>query len=135
MPKFDILPNEESEIWAPFTDSGASGEHVQPSRIRAVSLQIAKLAEISGDLLVFFYHLVPTEQFSKQMELRKLSEIHIRLEAWKKNLPKELDPKEGQLPQALLMQYVNYKATTNDDADCSVVCSINFSLYTSTDLS
>lgn len=95
MPKFDILPSEESEIWVPYTDSGARSEHVQPSRIRAVALQIAKLAEISGDLLVFFYHPALTEQSSKQMELRKLSEVHTRLEAWKRNLPKELDPKEG----------------------------------------
>lgn len=52
-----------------------------------------------------FYDLTPTEKpTSKQMELKKLSEIHTRLEAWKKGLPKELEPREGQLPQALLMQ-------------------------------
>lgn len=104
VPKFDILPSEESAIWASYTDSGVSHEHAQPSRIRAVALEICKLAEISSDLLVFFYHPVPTEQFSKQLELKRLSEIHTRLESWKKNLPKEHDSKEGQLPQALLMQ-------------------------------
>ncbi|KAL1855444.1 hypothetical protein Plec18170_004164 [Paecilomyces lecythidis] len=40
---------------------------------------------------------------SKQAELKKLSEVHTRLEAWRKNVPKEMDPKEGQLPQVLLM--------------------------------
>jgi hypothetical protein len=40
----------------------------------------------------------------KQSELKKLSDVHTRLEAWKKELPKELEPKEGQLPQVLVMQ-------------------------------
>lgn len=104
MPKVDPLPNEESELWTPYTDSGVSHEHTQPSRTRAVALQIWKLSEISGDLLVFFYHPNLTEQVPKQVELRKLSEIHTRLEAWKKDLPREQDPKEGQLPQVLVMQ-------------------------------
>lgn len=104
MPKMDTLPREEAELWTPYTDSGVGHEHTQPSRTRAVALQVSKLSEISGDLLVFFYHPTPTEQRSKQGELKKLSEIHTRLEAWKSDLPKELDPKEGQLPQVLVMQ-------------------------------
>ena len=104
VPKVDVLPKEESELWTPYTDSGVGHEHTQPSRTRAVALQISKLSEISGDLLVYFYHPNLTEQISKPVELKRLSEIHTRLEAWKRDLPKELDPKEGQLPQALLMQ-------------------------------
>ncbi|KAL6238601.1 nitrogen assimilation transcription factor nirA [Aspergillus navahoensis] len=100
----DILPNEESTIWSPYTDTGPSREYAQPSRTRAVADQISKLCKISGDIVVFFYDLAPKEKpASKQLELKKLSEIHTRLEAWKKGLPKELEPREGQLPQALLM--------------------------------
>ncbi|KAL3439268.1 nitrogen assimilation transcription factor nirA [Aspergillus tetrazonus] len=100
----DILPNEESTLWSPYSDTGPSREYAQPSRTRAVADQISKLCKISGDLVVFFYDLAPKEKpSSKQLELKKLSEIHTRLEAWKKGLPKELEPREGQLPQALLM--------------------------------
>lgn len=70
-----------------------------------MSLQISKLCEISNDLLVFFYHPAELEKSrQKQSELKKLSDVHTRLEAWKKELPRELDPKEGQLPQTLVMQ-------------------------------
>lgn len=80
-------------------------EHTQASRIRAVALQISKLCEISSDLLVFFYHPTELEKFQpKQSELKKLSDVHTRLEAWKNKLPKELVAKEGQLPQVLVMQ-------------------------------
>lgn len=92
-------------MWSPYTDSGVESEHTQPSRIRTVALQISTLCEISGDLLVFFYH--PTEVGKsppRQTELKKMRDIHTRLEAWKQKLPKELEPKEGQLPQVLLMQ-------------------------------
>ncbi|KAL2821600.1 fungal-specific transcription factor domain-containing protein [Aspergillus granulosus] len=100
----DILPNEESALWSPYTDTGATREYTQPSRTRAVAVQLSRLCAISGDLLAFFYDLTPKEKStSKQLELKKLSEIHTRLEAWKKGLPKELEPREGQLPQALLM--------------------------------
>ncbi|KAL4887466.1 fungal-specific transcription factor domain-containing protein [Aspergillus karnatakaensis] len=100
----DILPNEESVLWSPYTDTGPSREYTQPSRTRAVAHHISQLCRISGDLLVFFYDLTPkSESTSKQVELKKLSEVHTRLEAWKKALPKELEPREGQLPQALLM--------------------------------
>ncbi|KAJ6139626.1 hypothetical protein N7471_006112 [Penicillium samsonianum] len=104
VPKFDVLPQEEAELWSPYTDSGVGHEHTQPSRTRAVALQISKLCEISSDVLVFFYH--PTELESsqpKQSELKKLSDVHTRLEAWKNNLPRELVAKEGQLPQVLVM--------------------------------
>ncbi|CAI7627405.1 unnamed protein product [Penicillium viridicatum] len=104
VPKFDVLPQEEIELWSPYTDSGVGHEHTQPSRTRAVALQISKLCEISSDVLVFFYH--PTELESsqpKQSELKKLSDVHTRLEAWKNKLPRELMAKEGQLPQVLVM--------------------------------
>lgn len=105
MPKIDILPNEEAELWSPYTDSGPSHDDTQASRIRAVALQIAKVCEISGDLLVFFYDPAPSDKpMTKQAELKRLSEIHTRLEAWKKGLPKELEPRERQLPQVLVMQ-------------------------------
>lgn len=52
----------------------------------------------------FYVPTSPEKTAPKQVELKKLSELHARLEAWKKALPKELEPKEGQLPQALLMQ-------------------------------
>ncbi|KAL4904868.1 hypothetical protein BDW74DRAFT_153666 [Aspergillus multicolor] len=100
----DILPSEESTLWSPYTDTGPSREYAQPSRTRAVADQISKLCKISGDLVVYFYDLAPKDKStSKQVELKKLSEIHTRLEAWKKGLPKELESREGQLPQALLM--------------------------------
>ena len=105
VPTIDVLPNEEAELWSPYTDSGIGHEHTQPSRTRAVASLISRLSEISGDLLMFFY--LPTSQEkppSKQIELKKLSEVHTRLEAWKKNLPRELESREGQLPQVLVMQ-------------------------------
>lgn len=105
VPAIDVLPNEDAELWSPYTDSGIGHEHTQPSRTRAVASLISRLSEISGDLLMFFY--LPTSQekpHSKQAELKKLSEVHTRLEAWKKNLPRELESREGQLPQVLVMQ-------------------------------
>ena len=88
-------------------DSGTGQAHAQPSRTRAVALQITQLCEISSDLLLYFYHPHHLEKpLGKQAELKKLSELHTRLEAWRKDLPKEFDPKEGQLPNILVMQYV-----------------------------
>ncbi|KAF9894603.1 hypothetical protein FE257_006491 [Aspergillus nanangensis] len=104
IPKIDMIPSEEAEMWSPYTDIGVSRENTQASRTRAIALQISKLCEISGDLIMFFYDPTPRDKpLSKQTELKKLSEIHTRLEAWKKDLPKELEAKEGQLPPALLM--------------------------------
>ncbi|MCJ1387092.1 Nitrogen assimilation transcription factor nit-4 [Xylographa soralifera] len=104
-PKFDVFPMEDAEMWSPWTDSGLSQAHTQPSRTRAVALQISSLCEISSDLLSNFYNPTHVEKpLGKQAELKKLSEIHTRLEAWRKDLPKEMEPKEGQLPNILVMQ-------------------------------
>jgi hypothetical protein len=70
-----------------------------------VALQISLLCEISNDLLLVFYHPQSLDKpLSKQAELKKLSDLHTRLEAWRKKLPKEMEPKEGQLPNVILMQ-------------------------------
>ncbi|EEH49518.2 uncharacterized protein PADG_05597 [Paracoccidioides brasiliensis Pb18] len=104
VPKFDVFPDEDFEMWSPYTDSGVTHEHAQPSRTRAVALRILRLCEISSDLLASFYHPTALEgQIGKQEELKRLSQLHTRLEAWRKVLPKEMEPKEGQLPQVLLM--------------------------------
>lgn len=101
-----MFPEEDAELWSPYTDSGAVQELAQPARTRAVALQISKLCEISNDLLAFFYHPAPVQkQPSRQVELKKLSDVHTRLEAWRRALPAEMEPKEGQLPPVLLMQY------------------------------
>ena len=92
-------------MWSPYTDSGIVHNHAQPARTRAVALQISNLAEISSDLLTSFYDPILLGKASgKQSELKKLSDIHTRLEAWKRDLPPEMEAKEGQLPQVLLMQ-------------------------------
>lgn len=101
----EILPNEEAGLWSSYTDTGPIHESAQPSRTRTVALQISKLCEISGSVLIFFYDPTPRERpLSKQAEVKKLSDIHTKLVAWKRELPAELEPKEGQLPQVLLMQ-------------------------------
>ena len=105
MPKFDVFPDEDSEIWAAYTDSGQNQAHAQPSRIRAVSLQISALCEISNDLMQYFYNPTDMDKSKgKQSELKKLSDIHQRLESWRRSLPVELEPKEGGLPSMLVMQ-------------------------------
>ncbi|KAL8993198.1 MAG: hypothetical protein Q9169_006529 [Polycauliona sp. 2 TL-2023] len=104
VPKFDVFPIEDSETWSPYSDAGVGQNHSQPARTRAVALQISSLCEISGDLLHYFYHPTNLDKpLTKQAELRKLSELHTRLEAWRKDLPKELEPKEGQLACVLVM--------------------------------
>ena len=103
--KPDVFASEDSEIWSPYTDLGIIHAHAQPARTRAVALHISQLAEISSDLLMSFYH--PTlldKPTGKQAELKKLSDLHTRLEAWKRDLPAEMEPRDGQLPQVLLMQ-------------------------------
>lgn len=103
--KYDVFPGEDSEMWSPCTDSGFDQSSQQPSRTRAASLQLLKLCEISSDLLLFFYHPSHIGRSSgKYVELKKLSELHRRLEDWKKELPLEFEPKEGQLPNVILMQ-------------------------------
>ncbi|KAI9705581.1 MAG: hypothetical protein M1836_006337 [Candelina mexicana] len=104
VPKFDVFPAEESDIWSPYTDAGTVQANSQPARTRAVFLQLSLLCEISSDLLIFFYHPTALDKpVGKQAELKKLGELHTRLEAWRKNLPKEMEPKEGQLPNVLVM--------------------------------
>lgn len=91
-------------MWSPYTDAGIVHANSQPARTRAVALEISKLAEISSDLLVSFYQPTLLDKPStKQGELKKLTDIHTRLEAWRRDLPAELEPKEGQLPPVLLM--------------------------------
>ncbi len=108
VPKYDVFPDEDAELWSPFTDSGFDVSLRQPSRTRAIGLQLSELCEISSDLLLFFYH--PNHigrSNSKALELKKLSELHRRLEDWRRDLPVEFEPKEGQLPNVILTQYVS----------------------------
>lgn len=103
--KFDVFPDEDAESWSPYTDSGFDQSFKQPARTRAIALQMSKLSEISSDLLAFFYHPSHIGRSSgKTVELKKLSELHRRLEEWRKELPREFEPKDGQLPNVLLMQ-------------------------------
>jgi hypothetical protein len=105
VPKFDVFPEEDAELWSPYTDSGNDPSFRQPARTRAIALQLSLLCEISSDLLTFFYHPSYVGKSSgKAAELKKLSELHRRLEEWRKELPKEFEPKEGQLPNVILMQ-------------------------------
>jgi hypothetical protein len=105
VPKFDVFPVEDAETWSAVTDSGINQAHSQPSRTRAIALQISKLCEISSDLMNSFYNPIDMDKAKgKQAELKKLSEIHMRLETWRRELPKELEPKEGGLPHMLVMQ-------------------------------
>ncbi|KYK59620.1 pathway-specific nitrogen regulator [Drechmeria coniospora] len=113
--KFDVLADEDLATWSPLTDTDADadkGHHQgshgdsrrQPWRTRAAALQLSSLCEISSDLLIFFYH--PNHigrSRGKTIELKKLGEIHQRLEEWRSKLPKEFAPKEGQLPNVILM--------------------------------
>ncbi|KAK3369129.1 fungal-specific transcription factor domain-containing protein [Lasiosphaeria ovina] len=114
VPKYDVFPDEDSKLWSPYTDAGFDQSFQQPSRTRAAGLQLSKLCEISSDLLLFFYHPNYIGRSSgKSVELKKLSELHRRLEDWKKDLPKEFEPKEGQLPNVILthmfyhLQYIH----------------------------
>lgn len=103
--KVDVFPTEDAQPWSPYSDHGFDQSSTQPSRTRAVALQLSKLSEISSDLLAFFYHpSTMNRSIGKSVELKKLSELHRRLEEWRQELPKEFEPKEGQLPNVLLMQ-------------------------------
>lgn len=105
VPKYDVFPDEDAELWSPYTDAGFDQSYKQPSRTRAIGLQLSKLCEISSDLLLFFYHPSHIGRSSgKSAELKKLSELHRRLEDWRTELPKEFEPKDGQLPNVILMQ-------------------------------
>jgi hypothetical protein len=108
VPKFDVFPDEEADIWSSYTDNGVGQMYAQPSRTRTVALQILKLCEINSDLLNFFYHPQNLEKpVGKSQELKKLGALQTRLEAWRRELPKELEAKDGQLPNVILMQYVD----------------------------
>lgn len=103
--KLDVFPDEDAQPWSPYTDNGFDQSSKQPSRTRAIALQLSSLSEISSDILTFFYHPSTIGKSSgKAVELKKLSELHRRLEEWRRDLPKEFEPKEGQLPNVLLMQ-------------------------------
>ncbi|KAM0249842.1 hypothetical protein ACHAQJ_008880 [Trichoderma viride] len=102
--KIDVFPDEDAALWSPFTDKGFDESLAQPSRTRAVALHLSKICEISSDILVFFYHPSNIKRASsKSLELKRLGELHQRLEEWRKNLPKEFEPKEGLLPNVILM--------------------------------
>jgi hypothetical protein len=109
VPKPDVFPSEESDNWVPYTDDGGILDAAQPSRIRAISLQITNLCEISNDILLSFYNPNPPSSKSlpksspRSSEFKKLGDLFSRLEAWRKNLPAELEARGGSLPSALLM--------------------------------
>lgn len=105
VPKPEVFPDEDAAPWCPYTDSGFTQANSQPARIRTVALQITKLCEISNDLLQNFYNPSDLARAKgKAAELKKLSDIHTRLESWRRDLPKELEPKEGGLSSVLVMQ-------------------------------
>jgi hypothetical protein len=102
---FDVFPNEDSAPWRPYTDSGFTQAYTQPSRTRAVAREMIKLCQISNDLMKNFYDPADMEKTKgKASELKKLSDIHTRLESWRRDLPKELEPREGGLSHMLIMQ-------------------------------
>ncbi|KAG9688554.1 hypothetical protein KCU95_g8250, partial [Aureobasidium melanogenum] len=104
VPKFDVFPDEDSACWAPYTDSGFMSARSQPARTRAVALQISVLCEISNDLMRHFYNPSDMDKSrGRQAELKMLSDIHTRLESWRRNLPAEMEPKEGGLSSVLTM--------------------------------
>lgn len=111
VPKPDVFPSEDSDNWVPYTDEGVI-DAAQPSRIRAISLQISMLCEISNDILLVFYNPTPAsnqpqaKNLSKSSvgaEFKKLGELFSRLEEWRKRLPPELEARSGSLPSTLLM--------------------------------
>jgi len=105
VPPIEVFPDEDSAQWSPYSDSGFTQAHSQPARTRAVALQITKLCEISNDLMKNFYNPSDMEKTKgKAAELKKLSDIHTRLETWRRDLPKEMEPKEGGLSSVLVMQ-------------------------------
>ncbi|RYO85741.1 hypothetical protein DL762_005062 [Monosporascus cannonballus] len=91
VPKYDVFPNEEAEDWCPYTNSGFDQSQKQPARTRTVGLQLSKLCEISSDLLLFFYHPNHIGRSNgKSVELKKLSELHRRLEDWQKTAKRDI---------------------------------------------
>ncbi|TFA99150.1 hypothetical protein CCMA1212_009002 [Trichoderma ghanense] len=113
--KIDVFPDEDAALWSPFTDKGYDESLAQPSRTRAVALLLSSLCEISSDILVFFYHPSHIKRASsKALELKRLGELHQRLEKWRKAVPKEFEPKEGLLPNVILMlPFLKYSPTAS----------------------
>ncbi|KAK1237767.1 hypothetical protein MKX07_003603 [Trichoderma sp. CBMAI-0711] len=102
--KIDVFPDEDAALWSPFTDKGFDETLAQPSRTRAVALLLSSLCEISSDILVFFYHPSHIKgASSRALEMKRLGELHQRLEKWRKNVPMEFEPKDGLLPNVILM--------------------------------
>ncbi|KAF8448104.1 fungal-specific transcription factor domain-containing protein, partial [Kalaharituber pfeilii] len=116
--KYMIMPFEDSAEWYPYTDVGKSLISAQPARTRVVALQILELCEISSDILIQFYNPNPPKKAANlaasslragtsggmgKADIRNLSNLWSRLEEWRKNLPRELEPQQGCLPQLLLM--------------------------------
>jgi hypothetical protein len=52
----------------------------------------------------FYNSIDMNEANGRQAEPKKLSEIHMRLEIWRRELPKELEAKEGGLPHIFVIQ-------------------------------
>ncbi|KAK6348795.1 hypothetical protein TWF730_009565 [Orbilia blumenaviensis] len=112
-PKYDVFPDEDSEIWTPYTDCGLTPELSQPGRTRAVNSYLIGLCEISNDILLGFYQPVrggTTKESKlgkgrggKDAEMKKLLELYNRLEDWNQKLPAEMVAKEGALMSVLLM--------------------------------
>ncbi|QSZ30240.1 hypothetical protein DSL72_004762 [Monilinia vaccinii-corymbosi] len=124
VPKYGVFPEEESSCWSLYTDNGISQLHSQPSRIRAVALQISVLCEVSSLILTFFYNPQYVERgIGRSQELRRLSEIQTRMEEWKRDLPKEFEPKEGSLPNVLLMHALGRKWAIDLPPEASAVLS------------
>ena len=108
--KFEVFPSEDSEMWSPYTDAGIVNTSAQPARTRAVALQISKLAEMSSNLLTAFYQPSLLEKpVVKQNELKKLTDLHTRLEAWKRDLPAEFEAKDGQKAVEITGEYKEVK--------------------------
>jgi hypothetical protein len=105
VPKPEFFPDEDATSWCPYTDSGFTLANSQPALTRTVALQIIKLCEISNVLHQNFYNPSDLAKVKgKSVELKKLSSIHTRLESWRRDLPKELEPKESGLSSVLIMQ-------------------------------
>lgn len=119
VPKYIVIPAEDSAQWYPYTDVGKSVISAQPARTRAAALQTLELCEISSDILIQFYNPTPPRKFSGvanlgsrnnsipgamgNSDIRNLGVLWHRLEDWRKKLPRELEPQQGCLPQVLLM--------------------------------
>ena len=119
VPKYIVIPAEDSAQWYPYTDVGKSVISAQPARTRAIALQILELCEISSEILIQFYNPTPPRKFSGMInlaprkssipgamggsEIRNLGVLWHRLEDWRKKLPRELEPQQGCLPPVLLM--------------------------------